>query len=514
MRLRRRAFLGGTGAAFVALAAGEPALVRAAAAITKPSVAIVGAGIAGLTAALVLRDHGIHADVYEAQQRVGGRIHSETSHWSDGQVSEYGGELIDTDHTLIQSLARRFGLRLADVLAVEGHDEEQTIYQHGRYYPQAKLFEAFRPVYRTLARQVAAAGIATTYAQSTATGRALDRMSLTEWIERFVPGGLRSDVGTFIYLQYVAEYGIDAERQSSLNMVYWLGRQPQYDARTGEFVALGPSDQRYHVVGGNHWLPHAVADRLPAGRLLFGHRLERIARRSDGRVELTFALDDGRCTRIVDKAIITLPFSVLRRVDIADAGFDDRKLAAIRELAYGNHSKLIVQFDERYWNRSGPWLGRSDGDITYDGPFMQTWDASRAQPGKSGLIVNYAAAGQSAELVPPAPYTTYYTPQTAGYAQTFIGQLERVWPGARARFNGKSALSHVVDDPFARGSYAGWLRGQYTRFGGYERVRQGNVLFAGEHCSVLLQGFMEGAAREGVRAAREVLRDAGVRSAA
>jgi monoamine oxidase len=141
---------------------------------------------------------------------------------------------------------------------------------------------------------------------------------------------------------------------------------------------------------------------------------------------------------------------------------------------------------------------------------MQTWDASRAQPGRSGLIVDYAAAGQSAALRPPHPYTTQYTPQTYGYAEAFVRRLDVVWPGATRHFNGKAALSHVVDDPFARGSYAGWLRGQYTRFAGYERVRQGNVLFAGEHCSVLLQGFMEGAAREGVRAAREVLHDCGV----
>lgn len=50
-------------------------------------------------------------------------------------------------------------------------------------------------------------------------------------------------------------------------------------------------------------------------------------------------------------------------------------------------------------------------------------------------------------------------------------------------------------------------------FAGYERVRQGNVLFAGEHCNVPLQGFMEGAAREGIRAAHDVLRDLGIRAA-
>jgi len=49
--------------------------------------------------------------------------------------------------------------------------------------------------------------------------------------------------------------------------------------------------------------------------------------------------------------------------------------------------------------------------------------------------------------------------------------------------------------------------GQCTRFGGYERVRQGPIYFAGEHCSVEFQGFMEGAAREGKRAAHEILHD-------
>ena len=49
--------------------------------------------------------------------------------------------------------------------------------------------------------------------------------------------------------------------------------------------------------------------------------------------------------------------------------------------------------------------------------------------------------------------------------------------------------------------------GQYTRFAGYESVRQGPVHFAGEHCSLEFQGYMEGAAREGARAALEIVRE-------
>jgi monoamine oxidase len=320
---------------------------------------------------------------------------------------------------------------------------------------------------------------------------------------------MKSNLGTYIYLQYVAEYGIAADAQSSLNMIYWLGRQPHYNEATGEFVTLGPSDERYHILGGNQRLPRAIAADIGEEHVLLGHRLESIARRPDGRVALTFATANGTIVDVVDKAIITIPFSVLRGIDLTRADFDGRKMLAIDELGYGDHSKLIVQFDERYWHEPGPWPGIGSGDLTYDGPFVQTWEASRGQAGRTGMLVDFAAAAGSAELHPTSPYTTSLTPKTAGYATTFVSQLERVLPGAKKHATGKATLSHVTADPFARGSYSGWLKGQYERIAGYERVRQGNVFFAGEHCSVILQGFMEGASREGARAAHEILRDAG-----
>ncbi|HET8852700.1 MAG TPA: FAD-dependent oxidoreductase, partial [Ktedonobacteraceae bacterium] len=95
------------------------------------------------------------------------------------------------------------------------------------------------------------------------------------------------------------------------------------------------------------------------------------------------------------------------------------------------------------------------------------------------------------------------------YAQHCLQQLERVFPGISAYYTGKAALSYPTGDPYLLGSYACWRVGQYTLFGGYEGVRQGPVHFAGEHCSVEFQGFMEGAAREGARAAQEILQDWG-----
>lgn len=508
-RLSRAALLGGFGAVAAAsiVAPSERVLALARTRRSHARIAIVGAGIAGLTAARVLADRGIACTVYEAQQRLGGRMHSEASFWNEGQVSEYGGELIDTDHTTIRALAKRFSLALTDEAAAEPKDGEVTIFERGRYYPERELDRDFRPVYRTLRAQVAALGPATTYATSTATGRELDAMTLARWIERFVPGGARSRVGEYLLLQYVSEYGIEAERQSALNLVSWIGRQPSYDERTGAFVTLGPSDERYHIAGGNDRLPRAIAASLPADTVYRGERLEAIARRSDGRIALAFASASGAHEEIVDHAIVTIPFAVLRGIDTRRANFDARKRAAIAKLGYGDHSKLIVQFDRRFWNARGAWPGRSTGDLTDDALSGQMWEASRGQRGSHGLLVDFEATKRSAALAAAGAYSTSATAATAAYARTLVATLERPFPGARAHYAHKATLSHLTSDPFARGSYSGWLAGQYTTIGGYERVRQGNVHFAGEHCSIEMQGFMEGAAREGARAARDVLRE-------
>ncbi len=82
---------------------------------TPPRIAIIGAGISGLNAALTLRDAGYASTIYEASAYVGGRMHSDTTTWVNGQTSEWCGELIDTSHTTILSLARRFNLPLVDL---------------------------------------------------------------------------------------------------------------------------------------------------------------------------------------------------------------------------------------------------------------------------------------------------------------------------------------------------------------------------------------------------------------
>ena len=496
LRPTRRAFLRGGAGLGAALATGP--LPRAFAA-DRSSVAIVGAGIAGLAAALALRDRGITPTVFEASSRIGGRMHSETQLWGSGVTSEYCGELIDTPHTTIQSLAKRFALALDDVNAAESPHSEPVAYFRGRYVPYAELRAAFKPVYQTLAGAACSDRAPQTYAHHTAAGVMFDRMTLFEWIERYVPGGHRSVLGRFLDVGYLDEYGRETRAQSALNLILWLGIQPD----PGEFSIVGPSDNRFHIRGGNQRLPLAIVATLPPERVIANAALTAIRTLADGRVGLTF---EGFPTeRIFDHVIVTVPFTVLRAIDTAKAGFDERKRTAIDRLGYGANAKLIVQFKHRFWRGRGAWPGVGDGDTCTDLPYQSTWDASRAQPAPFGLLADYVGEGQRV-FGAPAPYSTSIgTPLVDGYARTFAQQLEHVFPHAGSAYTGRAMLSQPYADRHAGGSYSCWLPGQYTTISGYERIRQGNIHFAGEHTSQRFQGYMEGAAETGLLAAGEVL---------
>src|SRR5712691_3539486 len=190
-------------------------------------VAIVGGGIAGLNAALSLADKGVGSTIYEAGTRIGGRMHSDASgYWSNGQVSEFCGELIDTGHKTIRALALRFKLPTVDLLAAQPAGTADTYYFFGSNYPVSQADADFQPVHATLGSQIKATGYPTTYASSTPAGRDFDAMSVYDWIEAYVPGGHSSKLGRLLDAAYNEEYGAETTDQAALNLMYLLGFQP------------------------------------------------------------------------------------------------------------------------------------------------------------------------------------------------------------------------------------------------------------------------------------------------
>lgn len=478
----------------------------------RERIAIVGAGIAGLTAALQLHDAGIPATVYESSDRLGGRMHSERGYWDDGQHTEWCGAMIDSNHVHMRALARRFRLRLIDTYAFMLPHARDTSYFNRRYYAMSQADRDFAPVYRVLQEQLRAIGPQTTYDSATPLARKLDNTSMTAWIEQYVPGGLHSQFGRLIANAYWNEYGVDMNRQSSLNLVYMLGIQDGYSAHGGQINVLGYSDQRYTIADGNQQLPRAIAAALPPGSVKLRYRMTSIRKRSDGSYELRFDTPGGTIREYADRVVLAMSFMVLRGLDFSGAGFDARKIRAINDLGYGYHTKLHVQFKDRPWLHQGPWPEPADGQIWTDVGFQCSVDYSLGQSGRSGIVEFFTTGAPGLIDTPPAPYVfASNSPAVDRHVRRFLKQLDEVWPGVSKSYNGKATLGNAQVDPNILASYSTWLLGQYTTIAGYERVRQGRVHFAGEHCSVAFQGFMEGGAETGAAAAREILGDYGIR---
>lgn len=468
VRFSRRAFLQ------VAAGAAAAPLLRA----QGRRVAVVGAGLAGLTCAWRLKQKGVEAAVFEASQRTGGRCFTLRGAFADGQRVERGAELIDNDHEAIRKLVREMGLKLDNLLKAEKKGTAPSHYFHGKSYPYAEAERDFRAFAPKIAKELEAAGSETSYKTATARGRELDVMSLQQWIDENVPGGGKSPLGLLLDIGFTTEYGAPLKAQSALNMIYVLG---EYSEKWPRIYDAYPD--RFRVRGGNDMLAAKLTEKVK-GQIRLNHALTAVERKGEGFV-LRF---EGQPEFEADHVVLALPFAILRHsVDLTKAGFSERKMTAIRELGMGASAKMHLQFKSRYWERMG-----STGETYSDTGYQCTWDQSRGQKGRSGMLVNFLGAEVALAL-------KERTPQMA------LSQLEPVLPGITEAWNGQHRIDDWPHNPFTRGGYSYYGPGQYTKFGGAEGEREGNAHFCGEHTSGEWQGFMNGAVETGERAAAEVL---------
>lgn len=482
-RTTRRRFLRDAGAVAGA-AAGLAAYARPARAATGQRVIVVGAGLAGLTCAYRLLGAGHDPILYEASDRIGGRCWTLRGVFAGGQIAERGGELIDTGHQAVRQLAQELGLKLDNLLRAEPNGTEPFYFFDGEPYTYLEASQDLNAIYQKLHRDLSEASFPTLFDSFTERGAELNAMSIVDWIEESVPGGLPSKLGQLLDVAYAIEYGADSSDQAALNLLYLLGYAGQ-----GKFRIFGASDEKYHVKGGNDQIPQLLAQALGA-RINPEHELTAI-KLAGGTYTLTFKHGGGGGTKTVtgDRVVLALPFSILRSsVNYSNAGFEPLKVTAIEEQGMGANSKLHLQFTSRHWHGLG-----CNGDTYADTGYQATWDVTRAQPGTRGILVDYT--GGSIAKAPPS-------------ATQFLSKLEPVLPGISSRWNGLGTLDFWPGYKWTKGSYSFYKVGQYTKFAGMEGRRQGNCHFAGEHAaSQDFQGYLNGAVESGERAAAEIIAD-------
>jgi monoamine oxidase len=480
----------------------DPRALRAARSTAHDArVAIIGAGLAGTTAAFRLAQQGVHVELFEARDRIGGRCWTARG-YADGQTAEHGGEFIDTRHVHLLGLASELGLAVDDLFKGYPTGVVWPDWVGGRRFDHRVIAEQMRRISKAVTAVAHRIGIfgangrpsdAAYYFGSVTDGaRALDRSNMQEWLDQNVPG-LSHDITDFLNETMASWYGLDMPDLSALSWIDF-------------FVIPSPGgDERWHVRGGNDRVPHRAARRLPPGTLRLASALQSLATRRDGTYELV--VSDSTTPVIADFVILASPWTTLRDVDLSDAGFDPYRLTAIQKLGMGTDVKLLLPYGQRPHTFQVAGGGIWSGGMEHTQPNFETWESSIDEPGTAGLVTVYAGGSGSTVFANPEPHTV----APAALATQIVGAIDQVVPGTQAAYSGGAWLDYWPGDPWTRGSYAAYLPGQWTKYWGYAGIPVGNVHFAGEHTSTYSQGFLNGGVESGQRTAIEIMRKLGIR---
>jgi len=446
------------------------------------AVLIVGAGIAGLTAAYHLRQAGVAVDVVEATHRVGGRIRSIANASGIPTAIELGGEFLDTGHTHLRSLAETLGLEIIDLEFADAGLGLGTLFFEGNKLDLKAVIEDFLPLAKQIEQDLESLkGWDLTYRSPTPDAMRLDQISLADYLDA---APISPTLNKLLRVAYTAEHGRNPEEQSCLNLLFMIG------TKAGLWQVYGVSDERYHVAGGNEQIPQRLAQTVNTS-IETGTVLESLRSMSGDRYQVGLRQGQNSFERVYKQIVLTVPFTVLRHVDLR-VDLPPTKRLAIDQLGYGTGTKLIAPFGERIWRTRY----HSTAAVFTDLPFQSAWESTRYAPGEKAWLASLTGGDRGLALGSGSPES---------HAWAMTSELEAIFPGISQVKQGRALRAFWAGEPYQRGSYSCYLVGQWTKFGGVESERVGNLWFAGEHCSPGAKGYMEGGCETGRAVAASIL---------
>jgi monoamine oxidase len=442
----------------------------------NPTV-IVGAGLAGLRAADLLRRAGLPVVVLEAQGRAGGRVLTVRAPFDQGLHAEAGAIRIASAHRAVLREVRRHRLQIVPfepsgsaVTAIDRRpaatlDEQRAwtldLKPSERGLTPSALFEHYVGGLPAELSDPAAPASAFTRWQ------AFDRVTWPEWL---ASRGASPDAVKLMTA------GGDSTQVSALYVIR-------------QYAMLRTSTQRYKIAGGMDRLPTAMATSL-GDIVRYNAPVVRVERRPAG-----FRVDyrEGPAVRstIAARIIFAVPAGTIRQIEMRP-GLSAGKQRAFDRLSYYPAVRFTLQTKRRFWQAAG-----LSGSARTDRA-TETWDATFDLPASRGIL----GATTGGELERRLQGMTPEASVAFG-----VDLVADAFPAIRSEFD-RGTVHRWSTDPWARGAFALYRPGQMTELLPQLMASEDGLHFAGEHTSPW-SGWMEGALESGERAAREVLASVG-----
>ena len=500
-RLGRRQFLAAAGAAAAASAVAAPGAFAAAAQpgdagsagaagtrapagnrratkVADTDVLVIGAGLSGLHAALLLEENGARVQVIEARDRIGGRVYSL---FDLPGAPEVGGNSFGGAYGRVLDRVRQSKLDLLDYSPRRALQPQTELVLGGELIARERWAthprNPFQGALRARMPWEVSGGLI---------GQNNPLKSPEDWL---APAHAALDVSTH---DYARKLGLDEAAASlafSVNPYFGSSGHDVSvlmnlfnDAYIKQNIAI--SLQSLSVVGGNQKLPEAMAARL--GREV--HRRREVVAISSDDQGVTATCLDGTQYR-AKSCICSLPFSVLRGLHVqpALAGMQD---VAVKTLPYMINTIVFLVAKRPYWEADG-----LSPNMFTDG-LCGTVSAQRfgKDPKEvTGLVANpRGLAGAWLDRLPPAEAKALV-----------VAEIERLRPAAKGALQAV-AMHSWASDRYAAGDWAVFRPGQVSGFGNVLASAAGRLHFCGEHTARANRG-MEGAMESGERAAIEAL---------